>query len=59
MDPNETLKACRRLAAALLRESDKEDANRVNLGAELAQNFDNLDNWIKRGGFLPDTWRRD
>lgn len=59
MDPNETLKACRRLAAALLREDDKEDANRVNLGAELAQNFDNLDNWIKRGGFLPDTWRRD
>lgn len=54
MDPNANLAEQRRLTARILNnESDaSQDALRL---AELAEA---LDEWITKGGFLPDAWVR-
>ena len=56
MDPNANLKEQREIIAAMLAEDSEEidtgDAVRL---AELAQA---LDEWISKGGFLPDAWRK-
>jgi len=56
MDPNANLAEQRRIVARMLDEEsehiDTGDAVRL---AELAQA---LDEWISKGGFLPDAWRR-
>lgn len=64
MDPEATLEACRRLAARLIKRADEErrhheTTNNDTLGEELAENFNNLDQWLCRGGFLPRDWRKE
>jgi hypothetical protein len=50
MDPNANLAEQRRIALSIL-EGDDGDAERL---AELVQA---LDEWLTKGGFLPDAWR--
>jgi hypothetical protein len=58
MDPNLTLRALRALAAKVL--YDWENGNRVDRDAvrALAERFEYLDEWISRGGFLPEPWTK-
>ena len=56
MDPDECLKMCRRLAERLIEDADL-GIRLTKEGEELAESFKNLDEWISRGGFLPDEWR--
>ena len=55
MDPNATLDSLRDLArkAFLVAPCDL-----PVVADELAAGFEALDDWIKRGGFLPDDWKR-
>ena len=53
MDVNETLARLRAGVAEALQESG---AKRGDLVDELAEDFDNLDNWMCKGGFRPDPW---
>lgn len=62
MDPDACLKACRRLARQLIEDADRrshhhESTTSDTKGEELAENFNNLDEWIRKGGFLPTDWR--
>lgn len=62
MDPNESLQACRRLTTYILNEGDhkralQENTNDSTYAEALAANFQALDEWIQKGGFLPDAWR--
>jgi hypothetical protein len=62
MDPNASLEACRRLVKALIRQAAEdrqrqESSSRDTLGEELAENFNNLDDWLSRGGTMPRDWR--
>jgi len=62
LDPNARLAACRRLAATIIRQADadrqQQKSNDNNmLGEELAENFRNLDEWLTKGGSLPENWR--
>ena len=52
MDPNTCLEMCRKLAKRAL-QGEEVDVE------ELAEAFQNLDNWLSEGGFLPSEWRRD
>jgi len=52
MDPNATLKEARAYANLIFEGTD--DCNAANL-AEL---FKALDEWIMKGGFLPDAWAK-
>ena len=54
MDPNQTLTEIRALAAhvAMTEEWDRDDAK------ELATLVQALDEWLSRGGFLPEAWER-
>lgn len=53
MDPNETLRQLRVALAAMEMEPNEENAELVlNL-------FDNLDGWLKMGGFPPTDWKKD
>ena len=56
MDPNANLKQQLQRALKILRDADsgRPDENDGLLLAELVQA---LDEWIRRGGFLPDAWK--
>jgi hypothetical protein len=51
MDPNAALGAARDYALALI-ERDIPDDDAIGL----AETFQTLDEWLRRGGFLPDDW---
>ncbi|UKD53667.1 hypothetical protein L3Q65_38140 [Amycolatopsis sp. FU40] len=53
MDPNITLDRLRELAATVVRSDDDATAS-----YELANTFQNLDEWLMNGGFLPIDWLR-
>ena len=53
MDPNETLNNCRGQARAILDRDATADPE------ALAEAFDNLDAWLVRGGFLPQSWQAE
>jgi hypothetical protein len=56
MDPNVNLREQRMIIADMLAEdSDEIDTGDALRLAELAQA---LDEWISKGGFLPDAWKR-
>ncbi len=59
MDPNETLRALRAYAAKVLQDNDDPD-NGVDQdeARAFAEAFEHLDQWISRGGFLPESWAR-
>lgn len=54
MDPNATLTEIRELAYRIVEERDSRESTYDRL-AELVQA---LDEWITRGGFLPNDWKR-
>ena len=63
MDQDAYLNACRRLSAALIKQADEdrrshESSSRDTLGEELAENFRNLDEWLSKGGLLPNQWEK-
>lgn len=63
MDPDAALERLRELAAEIIGRTDGESYDYVeitaDLGDELAETFEGLDEWIKKGGFLPKDWRKD
>lgn len=54
MDPNKTLQMIRERVYAILNSNGvaSDDAY------FLAEDFDSLDEWLAKGGFLPDRWQR-
>jgi hypothetical protein len=58
MDPNETLRQIRELVAAVTGPGLRTNAERAQLGAELAGLLEEFDAWLCRGGVLPQPWRR-
>jgi hypothetical protein len=56
MDPNEALRKLRKLAKQLLDEGNAGDA--AELGLDMAEQFQSLDEWMSKGGFVPTDWRR-
>lgn len=61
MDPNETLRQIRELLA--VQHQYEDDTTTAGVAArrlaerEIAEHAEALDNWLSRGGFLPDAWR--
>jgi hypothetical protein len=53
MDPTETLYRLRELARNALTPSLHDDSSEA---VELATMFQNLDQWLARGGFYPEQW---
>lgn len=51
MDPNETLKQLRERAKLTLEHGTEYDSDPL-----LAELFTSLDDWLRKGGFLPDGW---
>ena len=58
MDPNETLRRLRQMAATAIEVDSSESTNvaAVDL-TEMAEHFQALDQWIQNGGFLPANWQ--
>lgn len=56
MDPATTLDTCRELAEEILEGEDCEDQS--DEAVELAENFQALDEWLKKAGALPEDWSR-
>lgn len=54
MDPNANLNESLALANAIIDGNDYVDAGEAERLAELVVA---LDDWIRKGGFLPDDWR--
>lgn len=63
MDPNATLSQLRRVVARIhdndATPRDPETAAMLQDADLLATLFDSLDEWISRGGFLPQEWSSD
>lgn len=66
MDPNEALRTLRRDVANLARWLDDADASsfaRIGaieaLASDVATTFQGLDDWLSKGGFVPEAWTRD
>jgi hypothetical protein len=57
VDPNTTLDRIRVLQTVIHGASSPTD-DILNYATELADLTENLDEWLCRGGFLPDAWRR-
>jgi hypothetical protein len=51
MDPNAALKELRQLAGRFEKGEDEPGD-----GARMGELFDALDDWLSRGGFLPQGW---
>lgn len=58
MDPNETLRMARTAAAAITSAIDNEEDVQFGNVERLAEAFEALDEWLSKGGFVPDAWRR-
>jgi hypothetical protein len=63
MDPDAALERLRELASEITGRTDGESYDYMeitaDLGNELAETFENLDEWIKKGGFLPKEWKSE
>ncbi len=60
MDPDEARKRMVSLANVLLYELDRKERDFdqiIVLGTGLAETVQDLDEWLRGGGFLPDVWR--
>jgi hemerythrin len=58
MDPNETLKRIRELLTEL-EDGDEEMSDEMScLVSDLAEHWDGLDAWLRKGGFLPADWAK-
>jgi hypothetical protein len=59
MDPNALLERLREIVVILDNEdADEQPADHDALLVELVEGFQNLDEWIRKGGFLPSSWER-
>lgn len=56
MDPNANLARMRELADRLVRNGDKRTAIARHDGLELAEHVQAMDEWLVKGGFLPQAW---
>lgn len=56
MDPNATLHMIRTLCSRI--DDTLDNDVRSVLAGELAECITDLDEWLERGGFLPDAWAR-
>lgn len=57
MDPNVTLAEIRALIRDLREAQDDGDEGSVaDVGANLAEKTEALDQWVTGGGFLPEAW---
>ncbi len=56
MDPNTALQLLRRNTMAVSLTEDKEEL--AAIAVEMAEIFQALDDWLKKGGFLPVNWDR-
>jgi hypothetical protein len=52
MDPQATLDLIREL----VKEISKNEDDQTDEAVELAEAVDDLDNWLMKGGFLPEDW---
>jgi hypothetical protein len=61
MDPNAALAHAREATQTVLGAvyDAKANLNEFNYAiTDLAETFDNLDEWLSKGGFLPSDWQR-
>lgn len=56
MDPNATLICARNMVRAIFAGYERTNPNSPDV--QLAEAFDALDGWLRRGGVLPDDWQR-
>jgi hypothetical protein len=65
MDPNRCLKELLALAANVIKRSDLDPEEQTSLddlieltelGSQLAEHVQNLDQWLYKGGFMPRRW---
>ncbi len=56
MDPNETIREMRELAHGISNTYGDEES--LWAGKCLAEFFEDLDEWISKGGFLPRDWKQ-
>ena len=56
MDPNETLRCLRALSKQIIKENENEEM--PDNGMHMANIFQALDEWIVKGGFLPQDWQK-
>jgi hypothetical protein len=54
MDPNQALQSVRDLGRQIREDHTK---SRASLGLALAEHLLTLDEWLSKGGFLPEPWR--
>lgn len=54
MDPNEALKQAREALQTWDNSLDRDEAR--DAAEQLARTFEALDQWLSRGGFLPNAW---
>lgn len=63
MDPDEALRDARRAVRmyrdAMAGDMDGAMMREAEAGGALVELFDALDEWITRGGFLPEPWRAE
>lgn len=57
MDPNANLKAQREIVKKLL-DGNTEQSLFIHYAVQLAELVQALDQWMSRGGFLPEAWAR-
>jgi hypothetical protein len=58
MDPNELLAFLRELVKPVYENGrTKDGVNATDFEDDFATLFTNLDDWLTRGGFLPDAWK--
>ena len=53
MDPNAELKRLRELATSIIEQTENNTLDAI----EMAEAFDDLDNWLTSKGFKPDDWK--
>lgn len=61
MDPNETLRLLRELLAEFWAAYEEDDGFQDvdDIAADIANHFESLDEWLKKGGCLPKEWTID
>ena len=61
MDPDVTLAAILELMDKLIKEYQASEDGAVNSGdaVALASHIESLDQWLRKGGFLPKEWRHE
>lgn len=55
MDPNTALDSLRDLTTKVIR-GEVDAADRESVADQIAETFQGLDEWLSKGGFLPEQW---